>query len=329
MTTNNYFIKNLKGSHQLNTVLLPGSNELASPLYFKNFPTSRIFANFTFFKQINGGKLNYSVNGVDVANNINCGAQTTAYSAGTHSVVVPPWCTKVAFVLVGAGGGGGTGGRGTGARNGSGGAGGGSGAVLISNVIPLPVPGTGNLSLIVGSGGLGGVRALRNNTPNNGVNGGTNGGNGGDSRITINSIDYIAGGGGGGQNGYNIADDTGEFDAVPAAGGYGGNFTMATTYRQTGVRGIAASDGVLSNNGSPGTDGAGISVTPVNNYYSQITATGGDGGLKGNNGNNPGLDGSGSGAGGGGGGGSTSTNSDFGGAGGDGVNGVARIAFYP
>jgi len=329
MATFRYFFTNTQGKHDISTIINSGNNEIAG-LKFKNFPKSQIIANYTWFKQINGGNLNYSVNGVDVANNINCGAEVTDYyPAGSHTVPVPVWATQISFVLVGAGGGGGTGGRGSNDNNGSGGAGGGSGAVLISNTIPLFISGSNRtLSLTVGAGGLGGVRTLRNNIANDGTNSGTNGGNGGNTTIIINSVTYIARGGGGGQNGYNISADTGPFAAVPANGGNGGTYVMPY-YRQTAQNGVAAVDGELLSDGSPGTDGGDISVNPINNYYLPITSTGGAGGIKASNGTNPGGLGSDYGGGGGGGGGSTASGGDFGGAGGAGGDGTARFVFYP
>jgi hypothetical protein len=330
----NYFFTNTQGKFNVNEIILSGTNEIAG-LKFTNFPKSRVTANYTWFKQINGGNLNYSVNGVDVANNSNCGAQASNYyAAGTYSVSVPEWATQIAFVLVGAGGGGGTGGRGSTNANGNGGAGGGSGAVLISNVIQLNGGINRSVALVVGNNGFGGIRTLINNRPNiviNGIsNGGTNGSAGGDSKITINGTTYTAGGGGGGENGYNIEVD----DAQTANGGYRGTYVMSSN-RQTGAFGNAASDVILQygsppgKDGSPGSDGGDISVTPINNYYLPITSTGGAGGPKGSNGTNPGGDGSGYGAGGGGGGGSTQSGGDYGGAGGDGADGTARIVFYP
>ncbi len=322
-----YFITNTQGRYNVSEVINIGLNEIAGSK-FKGFPKSQCIENYTWFKQINGGNLNYSVNGVDVANNFNCGANAPDdFAAGTYTVTVPNWATQIAFVLVGAGGGGGTGGRGANLNNGSGGAGGGSGAVLISNAIPLSSSSNRTLSLTVGAGGLGGVRALINNLPNSGVYTGigTNGGTGGNTTININGVLYRAGGGVGGGNGYNISADP---NPTVANGGNRGIYNAAVNM-QTAAYGVSAADGVLDSYGSPGTAGGGGDVNPTLDYYLPISRTGGAGGAKGSDGKNPGLNGDGYGAGGGGGGGSTASGGDFGGEGGDGLDGTARLVYYP
>jgi hypothetical protein len=341
-TTGKYYFTNSRRALKWDVTDIIGSGTVdPTNGKFLKFPKS-ILPTYTIFAVSNGGGLNYSINGADVGTNCNS-KFSTSYSTGStviRNVATPLWATSVAFVLVGAGGGGGSGGRGVNAANGDGGAGGGSGGVLISPAIPLLSANDyiNGLNVVVGNNGLGGVRAYPNDEPNilidgpfgNTPSGGTNGGSGGDTTITINGNTYTAGGGGGGENGYNRTDSQ-AFSHLTASGGRGGS-VFYTGSMQTVQIGTAASDVILgsdSGRGSGGSNGAGINVIPVNNYYSTITGAGGAAGAKGNNGNNPGIVGTGIGSGGGGGGGSTSGGGDFGGAGGNGRDGFALVVFYP
>ena len=324
-TTGKYFFTNSRRALKwdISSIIYTGNNNLnAGPTdptggKFLNFPLTSIYEPYTWFKQINGGNLNYSLNNVDIAKD--CGAiiynNNSYLGPGNWSVIVPDWATSIAFLLVGAGGGGGGGGWGSNNYHGTGGAGGGSGAVVLSTAIRLNA--YGNISLTVGNNGTRGmgdpIASLSNGTA------------GGDTYITINGKTYTAGGGGGGEHGSNMDSPSG----IEASGGRRGFYTVPDNGYTTELGDDASDVRIFGDvDGSSGSNGAGANVIPVSNYYPTIIRSGGTGGALAGDGGN-GAVGTGWGGGGGGGGGSTNEGGTPGGNGGNGADGVARIVFYP
>jgi len=318
MTTNKYFVTNVRGRFDIEDILSSGTYDPTGGL-FTNFPRTSL-ETYTWDKQINAGNFNYSTSKVDIANN--CGQSVVIYVAtGGTEVPVKEWATKVAFVLIGAGGGGGGGGWGSNSYDGSGGAGAGSGAVIISKAITLSS--YSNILLTTGSAGRGGL-----GDPISSLADGTNGG---DTSITINGITYIAGGGGGGEHGWNSDTSSPRTRADGGIGGglsvpAGANVNVYETYNGTSAETVS-----YTSLGSSGSDGGGIDITPTNDYYPKITYSGGDGGAAAGNGGD-GAVGTGVGVvgvGGGGGGSSTNRSGTPGGNGANGIRGYAKLIFYP
>ncbi len=305
-----YFYTNNRGTFAIENIVLSGSSNPAGTSYV-NFPTAHT-PSYTINSQSNGTNYGYQISNIDLATKFSI--LNNPYTDSSN-VIIPAWCTKIAFVLIGGGGGGGNGGWGSNGSSGSGGGGGGAGGTLISKAIPLTQY---TCTVTIGAGGAGGV----------GVSGalvkdGTSGGN---TSITINGITYTAGGGGGGKSGINP--DGGSFSNY-GFGGVGGNTTYDSSlnlYIDSSYNGTNGSNAIQSA-GTSGAGGGGINVNPSASYSINYLYSGGSGGTSSSRGN-PGAVGTGYGTGGGGGGGSGAGGGTVGGDGGNGAKGYAIVYFY-
>jgi hypothetical protein len=189
---------------------------------------------------------------------------TNTFTYGTNNFVIPAGVTEISVTATGGGGGGGGGGYGTGGESGGSGAGGGSGfTTTVSNIAVTPGE---SLSVVVGSGGAGGLAHYsRPSRSGFALIPAYYGGNGTSSQILRNSTILVsaAGGNGGypgveagqgaipGGTGYNNGSSGTYVGGGVVPGGNGGN-----GFFTAGAQGIA-SGSTPGPSGSLGSGGAG------------------------------------------------------------------------
>lgn len=192
--------------------------------------------------------------------------QTVMTSSGSYTVPANVYNVKVTVIGGGAGGGAGGVAGGGGPTYAGGGGGGGSGAMVVSNLSVTP---GSVLTIVVGSGGNGGVIVPDNVYPSGTILVGGSGNNGGESRVTYGSKTVVASGGNGGK------------------GGTGGTFVGSQPGGAGGIGGTTANVGStdILETATKGNDGAAGATSGAGTYGNGfITGTYGRGGSGGQGG---------------------------------------------
>lgn len=234
------------------------------------------------------------------------------------SVVIPPNCTGVEIVAIGASGGGGAGRRGAAAslRTGGGGAASASSSTFIFSAADFPSP---TLNVIIGAAGAGAPAITTDNTD------GAAGSPGGTTTVTSGGVGFVyanggaAGGGGNASGGGSAGGPSGQATYTGVGGGAGGSTGAAVA----GVNGVNTGGGGGGGGGITGADvqsAGGLGGLGTISMGSAANPRGTAGTAGGGNGGNAGTPAPG-GLGGGGGGGGGSNTAGPGGSGGNGIRG--------